>query len=318
MNVNKLYKMLSKTKEDFATLDKYRNVLNSTARVTVDFSGFKDFAKMAEIAKPIATSGGVVFPFDNVMFDILGLAIPNPVNGKVELQPLMLHTVPIKITTDISTFHIMLVQDMRQFNGQIFARSHVVSLEKELAVMPAVDEGMPAIGCKCYERNPMSMSMLFKQIQSFTPGFVADCGFASPICKSTLKPCQQLLQDSRQIVDIVIGTMTYALLPCHVIVKVQEPESSDKDLKQKPYYVVCDEASFINLTTKGFPLQSKIQDSEAFNKALTESPLSISGTFTRGPMTYEIIQRPTQEEIEAAKGDGIDANIVENKPEVKQ
>lgn len=312
--------MLSKTKEDFSTLDKYRKILSSTARVTVDFSGFKDFARMAEIAKPLATSGGVVFPFDNVMFDIIGLAIANPVNGKIEPQPLMLHTVPIKISTDISTFHIMLIQDLRSFNGQIFARSHVVSLEKELAVMPAVDEGMPAIGCKCYERNPMSMSMLFKQIQSFTPGFVADCGFALPTCKSTLRPCQQLLQDSKQIVDVVIGTMTYASLPCHVIVKVQETSLVESDdLKQKPYYVVCDEDSFTNLTTKGFPLPSKIQDSEAFEKALVAPPLSISGTFTRGAVTYEAIQRPTQEEIATAAGaDGNVEFITDAKPEVKK
>lgn len=315
MNVNKLFKMLSKTKEDFSTLDKYRNILSTTARVTVDFSGFKDFDKMAAIAKPLAISGGVVFPFDNAMFDILGLAVSNPVNGKLEPQPLMLHTVPIKITTDISTFHIMLIQDLRPFNGQIFARSHVVSLEKDLAIMPAVDEGMPAIGCTCYQKNPMSMSMLFKQIQSFTPGFVADCGFALPTCKSTLRPCQQLLKDSKQIVDIVIGTITYAMLPCHIIVKVQEPESSSSDLKQKPYYVICDEDSFVNLTTKGFPLPSKIQDSEAFEKALTAPLLNISGKFTRGSMTYEIMPRPSEEELNAAAGED---EKLEEKPEVKQ
>jgi hypothetical protein len=303
MNVNKLYKMLVKTSEDFSTLEKYRNILSSTARIAVDFTAFKDFNKLPEIITPLAIAGGLVFPFDNVMFDILGLTVANPANGKREQQPLMLHTVPIKITTDISTFHIMLIQDMRALNGSIFPRSHIVSLEKELAIMPAVDEGMPAIGCKCYERNPMSMSMLFRQIQSFTPGFVADCGFALPTCKSTLSPCKQLLSDSREIVNIAIATMFYSMLPCHIVVKVTEQDSSETDLKNKPYYVICDEESFAHLTTKGFPLPLKVQDVEAFQKALTAPPLTISGTITKGAMTYQVIPRPTEEEIEMAAGD---------------
>lgn len=301
MNVNKLYKMLSKTKDDFNLLDRYRTILSLTSRVTVDFSSFKDFDKMVELAKPLAASGGLVFPFDNVMFDILGLVVSNPVNGKKEPQPLMLHTVPIKITTDISTFHIMLVQDLRPHNGTIFPRSHVISLEDNLAIMPAVDEGMPAVGCKCYEKNPMSMSMLFKQIQSFTPGFVADCGFALPHCKSNLKPCQQLLGDSREIAGIAIATMIYASLPSHVIVKVQE-HGVDDGLKNKPYYLICDESSYAHLVEKGYPCPLKIQDSKAFEEALTAPQLSISGSVTRGPVVYEIIPRPTPEEIQEAAG----------------
>lgn len=303
MNVNKLYKMLAKTKDDFNTLDKYRTILSSTARVTVDFTRFKDFDRLLTMVAPLAASNGLVFPFDNVMFDIIGLTVANPANGKREPQPLMLHTVPIKITTDISTFHIMLIQDMRSLGGTIFPRSHIVSLDKELAIMPAVDEGMPAIGCKCYEKNPMSMSMLFKQIQSFTPGFMGDCGFASPICKSTIPACKQLMGDSKEIASIAIATMFYSTLPSHVIVKVQEEESTDTDIKHKPYHLICDEDSFTHLTTKGFPSPLKVQDTESFEKALTAPPLKLSGTINKGAVSYQVVPRPTKEEIEAAAGD---------------
>lgn len=312
MNVNKLFKMLTKTKEDFSTLEKYRTILSSTARITLDFTKFKDFEKLSGIVTPLAISNGLVFPFDNAMFDIIGLTVSNPANGKREVQPLMLHTVPIKITTDISTFHIMLLQDMRPLNGTVFPRSHIISLEKELAIMPAVDEGMPAIGCKCYEKNPMSMSMLFRQIQSFTPGFVADCGFALSSCKSTLGSCKQLLSDSREVAGIAIASMIYATLPGHVIVKVQESESPETDIKHKPYYVVCDADSYEHLITKGFPSPLKVQDSEAFEKALTAPTLDITGTTSKGQVTYEIIPRPTKEEIELAAGDK------EEETEVKQ
>lgn len=308
MNVNKLFKMLSKTGEDFTSLDKYRKILGTASRVAVDFSKFKDFEKLAAIITPVATSGGLVFPFDNVMFDIIGLTVANPATGKRELQPLMLHTVPIQITTDISTFHIMLVQDMRALNGTIFPRSHIVRLEKNLAIMPAVDEGMPAIGCKCFERNPMSMSMLFKQIQSFTPGFVADCGFALSDCKSNMKPCQQLQADSREVATIAITAMMYSTLPPHAIIKVTEEEASGSDLKNKPYYVVCDEESYANLMAKGFPTPLKIQDAASFEAALTAPAFTPTGTVTRGQVTYEVMPRPSKEEVETAAGD----------PEVKE
>lgn len=302
MNVNKLFKMLNRTGEDFTNLDRYRTILATTSRVALDFTKFKDFDKLAAIVTPIAISKGLVFPFDNAIFDIIGLTVANPATGKREVQPLVLHTVPIKITTDISTFHIMLVQDMRALDGTIFPRSHVISLEKDLAIMPAVDEGMPAIGCKCYERNPMSMSMLFKQIQSFTPGFIADCGFALPTCKSTMKPCQQLLSDSKEVATIAITSMMYATLPPHAIIKVQEEGDSD-DLKNKPYYVVCDEESYTNLTTKGFPAPLKVQDAASFEAALTAPEFNPTGRITRGQMTYEVVSRPTKEEIEAAAGE---------------
>lgn len=268
MNANKLFKLLKRTGGSFGNLESYEKVLANSARVILDFSNFKNFDILVEKAKAKAKTEGLKLAFDNILFDITGLEAPNPITGKSEKQPLMLHVVPVEMATDISTFNIMLVQDLRPYRDNIYPRSHIVFLDEKISCMPAVDVGMPQVGCKCSEKNPLSHRPLFQKIQAFTPGFNADCGFALAECPSTLKPCQQLQQGSKTITDIAIAAMVYASMPGHSILRITEGSEPTNGLKQMPSHVVVDHTNIGDLAKS--PLS--FQDGNQFDAEMMRMP----------------------------------------------
>lgn len=295
MNTNKLFKTLKRAESSFNNLDAYKKILESSARLAVDFTTFKGFDAFAARAVEIAKAQGLTLPIDNIILDISGTTTPDPITGKPAKQPLMLHTVPVEVATDISTFHLMLVQDMRQVKKDVYPRSHVVFLNKELSIMPAIDFGMPDMGCKCFERNPFSHKPLFQKIQSFTPGFKADCGFALGNCKSTLKCCQLIQDGSKAVVDIAIAAMVFASLPNHIIVKVTDKGSHAQDgLKQMPHYIVCDIDSLQILKQTGKISALKFDDDTKFD-TLSKTMLDLQPeTFSFSSTTYETMVKPTE------------------------
>lgn len=266
MNANRLFKLLQKADGSFGNLEAYKKVLERSARVVLDFSNFKNFDVFAEKAKVQAKTEGLKLPFDNILFDITGLEVPNPITGLPEKQPLMLHVVPVEVATDISTFNIMLVQDLRPYRNNVYPRSHIVFLDEKVSCMPAVDVGMPQVGCKCSEKNPLSHRPLFQKIQAFTPGFKMDCGFALAECPSTLKPCQQLQKGSKAITDIAIASMVYASMPGHTIFKITEGSEPTSGLKQMPSHVIVDHANIASHAPLLF------QDGNQFEEMLKALP----------------------------------------------
>ena len=295
MNTNKLYKMLKRAGGSFNNLDAYKKILEESSRLVVDFSNFNGLEAFTTRAVEIAKAQGLSLPVDNIVLDVSGATTADPVTGKPAKQSLTLHTVPVEVSTDISTFHLMLVQDMRQVKKDIFPRSHVVFLNKDLSIMPAIDIGMPDMGCKCYERNPFSHRPLFQKIQSFTPGFRADCGFALGNCKSTLKCCKFVQDGSKSIVHIAMAAIIFASLPGHVIVKVTDKGQHEQDgLKQMPYYVVCDSTSLGVLRDTGKITPLQFNDDAKFD-SLSKDVFDVPSTFTVGNIDYEVIAKPVAE-----------------------
>lgn len=301
MNTNKLFKMLKRAEHSFNNLDAYKEILGSSTRIMVDFTNFKNLASFSARALAMAKSEGLSLPVDNAILDITGVVVADPISGKPTAQSLMLHTVPVEVATDISTFHLMLVQDMRQVKKDVFPRSHVVFLNKDLSIMPAIDLGMPDMGCKCYERNPFSHRPLFQKIQSFTPGFKADCGFALGNCKSNLKCCKLVQDGSKEVVHTAIAAIIFAALPGHVMVKVTEKGTHKQDgLKQMPYMVVCDSKSLgvLRETGKLTPLQ--FNDDTQF-ESLPKDIFNVPSSFTVNNTDYEVIAKPEEQPENIAK-----------------
>lgn len=295
MNTNRLFKMLKRAEASFSNLDEYKKILESSARLVVNFSDFVGFDSFTTRAVALAKERGLSLPIDNIILDIDGTTLADPVSGKPTKQPLTLHTVPVEVATDISTFHLMLVQDMRQVKKDVFPRSHVVFLNQDLSIMPAIDVGMPDMGCKCYERNPFSHRPLFQKIQSFTPGFKADCGFAVGNCKSNLKCCKFVQDGSKAVVHIAIAAMVYASLPSHTLVKVTDNGLKQQDgLKQMPYYIVCDAQSLTELKTSGKVTPLQFTDDSKFD-TLSKDQFDAPGTFTVGNIQYEVVAKPVIE-----------------------
>jgi hypothetical protein len=298
MNTNKLFKMLKRAENSFNNLDAYKKILEGSSRVVVDFTNFTGLEAFTTRAVELAKSQGLSLPVDNIILDVSGITVSDPITGKPAKQSLMLHTVPVEVATDISTFHLMLVQDMRQVKKDVFPRSHVVFLNKDLSIMPAVDIGMPEMGCKCFQRNPFSHKPLFQKIQSFTPGFKADCGFALGGCKSELKCCKFVQNGSKEVVHAAIAAIIFAALPGHVIVKVTDKGQREQDgLKQMPYFVVCDPTSLKTLkdTGKLTPLQFNNYTQLA---SLPNDVFDAPSTFSFGSVDYEVIAKPVMDESE--------------------
>lgn len=289
MNANQLFKTLMRAEGSFDNLEAYKNILSQSARLMVDFTGFKDLNLLIAKSLELAKERGLELPVDNVLLDIAGADTLDPVHGKPTKQPLTLHVIPVEVATDISTFHLMLVQDMRQVKNDVFPRSHAVFLGKEIAIMPAIDTGMPDLGCKCYQRNTFSHNPLFKKIQSFTPGFKADCGFAAAGCKSTLKPCQLVLNGSHIVVQVAIAAMVFATLPGHVLVEVTETTKPINDLKNMSTYIVCDSDSLDQLKKTGRQSPLKFNDF-AMLDSLKEATFT-PDKFSFGNISYEVITK---------------------------
>jgi hypothetical protein len=155
-------------------------------------------------------------------------------------QDLFLHLVPIKIDSDISTSYVMLAQDLRIVEDDVFPRSFLIALDdKGLYCMPAVDEGMRDLGCRCYLKNPFSHSALFRKVQSYTPGFVADCGFALASCQTTTKTCELLMDVAKHIMKIVISSIALLSVPSLTILEVDRGLKQD-GLKNMVCYTLCD------------------------------------------------------------------------------
>jgi hypothetical protein len=251
MNANKLFKILGKSSDSFNNLPLYKQILERSDRIVLDLEEFKSFNAFIDESVSIAKLNGLSSPYDNILFDISNIEIFSITSGLVEKQNLLLHVMPIEITTDISTFSIMLVQDMRQVGKDIYPRAYIVSLDSDVICMPAVDRGMTSLECKCFINNPFSHSPLFKQIQSYTPGFVADCGFATTNCESTMPYCKNLLDNAKTIGNIAIACLVYMSLPQHKIIKITDTHAKTSSLRQMPYSVVCNEEMWNSLHTTG-------------------------------------------------------------------
>jgi len=243
MNANKLFKLLQNGEKSFINLEGYKKSLEQSQRVILDLSKFTNFNTFIDKSVKYSLSNGLTSPLDNLLIDV---TCPEPINNRTKF---LLHITPIEISTDVSTFHIMLVQDMNHINNDIYPRSHIVAMEQnEILRMPVTDEGMKDIGCKCFLKNPFSHGLIFKQIQSFTPGFKADCGFAMYNCVSKMPTCLQLLAESIFITNLAIALTIYIGMPYHRIIKVSDTDQKQDGLKQMNYYMVCDEKAWNNTT----------------------------------------------------------------------
>ena len=166
---------------------------------------------------------------DNILFDVQNIEASNILDDKTSKQNLTLHLLPIQMATDVSTFNVMLVQDMRQIGNDIFTRSHIVSLShKDIMYMPSVDYGMKELNVKCSDKNAFSHKPIFQHLQSFTPGFVADCGYALNGCEES-KICKSLAHMSKNVCKIAIASLIYASMPRHKIVRVTDNTNKQMD-----------------------------------------------------------------------------------------
>lgn len=288
MNANKLFKLLENGEDSFTRLPQYKKILEQSARVAINFSEFKSFDIFISRAVNIAREHGLSSPFDNVLLDLEQVVAPSIANSTISKQDLMLHLIPVELATDISTFSMMLVQDLRVVNKDVYPRSHLVSLNKdELASMPAIDEGMPELGCKCSIKNPFSHNPIFKQIQSFTPGFKADCGYAAFNCPSTLACCKQILNGSTAVTHIAMAAMIYISMPGHCVLKVTEPNHRKQDgLKQMPYYIVVDKDTLDDLKNNRKLRPLSFNDGNDFDKFNVVDKLTVE-EFIVGKTTYQ-------------------------------
>jgi hypothetical protein len=292
MNANKLFKLLENGEDSFNRLPQYKTILEQSSRVVIDFSQFKALDAFSERATETARDKGIVSPFDNVLLDLPGIEAPSISNSATIKQDLLLHLIPIQLATDISTFSVMLVQDLRVICKDVYPRSHLVSLSKnELASMPVVDEGMAMLGCKCSIKNPFSHSPIFKQVQSFTPGFKADTGYAAFNCPSNLACCKQLRGNSDTITCIAIASMIYMTMPCHTILQVTDIGHRERQgLKQMPYFIIVDKDAVENLKNNKPTGQLAFNDGNDFDKFNTTEKFVVD-KFMVGKTSYEQVTK---------------------------
>lgn len=293
MNTNKLFKLLKNSTDSFDNLDNYKKILEQSSRLLLNFSNFKSFdvfiAKTSELAK----QNGLSSPFDNVILDISNVLAPELMNGATISQNLMLHLIPIQLATDLSTFTIMLVQDLRPIGDDIYPRSHIISLNNDdLLSMPAIDTGMTGLGCKCYLKNPFTHHPIYKQIQSFTPGFKVDCGFAAANCPSKLGGCRQVLDGSKTITGITVASMIYTAMPCHRVLQVTDNGHRKQDgLKQMPHFVLVDKQAVENLKA-GKPIGDlQFNDGNDFEKFNTLDKLEVDEFVSNGCTYTPVVQK---------------------------
>lgn len=287
MNANKLFKLLKNSTDSFDNLDNYKKILEQSSRLLLNFSNFKSFDVFIVKTVELARQNGLSSPFDNVILDITNVLAPELMNGLATYQNLMLHLIPIQLTTDVSTFTIMLVQDLRPIGHDIYPRSHIISLNKnDLLSMPAIDTGMTGLGCKCYLKNPFTHHPIYKQIQSFTPGFKVDCGFAAADCPSKLGGCRQVLDGSKTITSITVASMIYTSMPCHKILQVVNNGHRELNgLKQMPHFILVDKQAVENLKT-GKPIGDlQFNDGNDFEKFYTSNSFEVD-EFTSNGCTY--------------------------------
>ena len=292
MNANKLFKLLENGESSFNRLPQYKKILEQSSRVIVDFSQFKGFDAFIKRASEIAREKGISSPFDNVLLDLPNIEAPSISNSATFKQDLLLHLIPIQLATDISTFSVMLVQDLRVIRKDVYPRSHLVSLSKdELASMSVVDEGMAELGCKCSIKNPFSHNPIFKQVQSFTPGFKADSGYASFNCPSALACCKQMRSGSDAITGFAMASMIYMTMPCHAILQVIDTSHRKQNgLKQMPYFIVVDKEAAEKLKSNK-PLDPlAFNDSNDFEKFNTVDKLVVD-EFTVGKTLYKQVTK---------------------------
>lgn len=287
MNANKLFKLLKNSSDSFNNLENYKKIVEQSSRLMLNFSNFKSLNIFISKASDIAHEKGLLSPFDNILLDITSIPAPLITKNAIATQNLMLHLIPIQLTTDISKFTIMLVQDLRVIGKDVYPRSHVISLNKnDLLCMPALDEGMTDLGCKCHLKNPFTHNPIFKQIQSFTPGFKADCGFAAADCPSKLNGCQQVLNNSKAITDITIASMIFASMPCHQIMQVIDNGQRKTDgLKQMPHFIVVDK-ELVEALKCGNAAELQFNDGNDFEKFNSMEQLKVD-EFTYGNYVYK-------------------------------
>jgi hypothetical protein len=288
MNANKLFKLLNEAEDSFNNLGLYKKILSQSAHINFDFSNFKSFDILGDKAMDTAKAKGLSLPFDNVLFDIDGVDAPD-LSGEIKKQSLLLHIIPVEISTDISTFKVMLIQDMRSMDRDIYPRSHIVSLDStNIMSVSAVDEGMASLGCKCSSKSPFSYGKIFKQLQSFTPGFKADCGFISPKCESNLACCQYLQSNSKAISKIAIATIIYMNMPEHETIKVTNAAGQD-GLRNMPQHLICDKTTWDGLHIGGTSGGSNFKDGNDFDKfySAEQFTLTAADKFTRGSLQFE-------------------------------
>jgi hypothetical protein len=292
MNANKLFKLLENGQDSFNRLPQYKQILEQSSRVVVDFSQFKALDVFSKRAAETARDNGIASPFDNILLDLPGIEAPSISNSATIKQDLLLHLIPIQLATDVSTFSVMLVQDLRVMRKDVYPRSHLVSLSKnELASMPVVDAGMAELGCKCSIKNPFSHNPIFKQVQSFTPGFKADSGYAAFNCPSTLACCKQLRGGSDTITCIAMACMIYMTMPCHAILQVTDQgHRQRKGLKQMPYFILVDKNAVENLKNNKPIGQLAFNDGNDFDKFNTTEKLVVD-KFTINKIVYEQVTK---------------------------
>lgn len=284
MNVNKLRKLLQRDKKRFTKLDRYERILMDTAHISINFSNFSAFDTLADKAIELTIKNGLSLPFDNILLDLTGVKLYRIQTNRTKF---LLHIVPIEISTDISTFNIMSVQDMYQNGKEIIYNNHIISLDHGTILSTAAVNSQKA-GCYCYRKNPLSHGHLLKQIQSFTPIDKNQyCGYTAYNCKSMVQSCKTLRTESDIISRIAIATMAYISIACHQIVRIIGNESK----KQNPYYVVCDKEGWSKLLKNEATSYSTFNDGLKFDEFNKLQPFTINDAYDSGSMRFEPIKK---------------------------
>jgi hypothetical protein len=276
--------MLNRDKHTFNNLNSYKSTLKSSNHLLINFSNFNNFEIFVKKSTELMQNNKFNIPLDNILLEVYGIKSQNPATGKHEKQDLTLHLLPIQMATDVSTFNIMLVQEMRQICKDIYTRSHIVTLSQDgILMMPSIDNATVEIGQpKCYLKNIFTQKSIFSHIQSFTPGFREDVGYALNACTESVY-CKTLTDMSRDVCGIAIASLMYASLPCHKFVKISNADRYD-ELKNMAKFELFDDNKWNNmLQNKSVGLHLQNPDFEQLSQA------SFSGVHTKGNVKYEVL-----------------------------
>lgn len=284
MNANRLFKLLNRDKETFRNLETYHNILKSSSHLYINFTNFINFDAFIAKSLVMLKNNKLNVPVDNILLDIDGVTATKIEDGTLAAQSLTMHLLPIQIATDVSTFNVMLVQDMRELHKDIFTRTHIVSMSPDkIMYMPSFDEGMKDIGSKCALKNAFSHNPIFNHIQSFTPGFVADTGYALHECKEN-KACEALANMSKNICEIAIASLVFVSLPCHRVVKIIDNSMKVDGLRNMARFELFDTNRWTNLQN------GKLVDlSTTDGNNIDETPATFSGKIETGSLVYEVL-----------------------------
>lgn len=298
MDKKQLLLRLSKT-TTYTNFKIYEHKLKAAAEVIIDFTNMTNQEILSKSYDEVIKTQTIDSKFDNVFFNIRGMALPHFLTGEIEVQNCGLHIQPIKYETKKNTVYTLLVTDYRMYGKAVMCKSFLLFADMSgLHVMPQTDSQAARHGCVCYAKNPFNNHQPYGlQIRERMPCMANDAGFALPECRTTGSACESVVSYNQSIAKLVKTVLAFINLPSNYILRVdhyRKSKSGHKKVKsKKPYYIVVDEEQIRKIINGDKQAEFKgnsFVDGSMFNIFMTKERLKLGvEEFDVGDVHYTVL-----------------------------